>query len=275
MSPFKLAIAVLFTLCITVGFKGYMLYQAVSPNPIIFWQASSAVNKQVIDHQLWRDLLKTYVLEDTGQGSRTFNYSMVTPQDKAKLHEYLSKQQQIDPRDYQKNEQLAYWINLYNALTIDLVLKNYPIESIKDIGDGITGPWNIELAIVAGQPMTLNQIEHGILRGLWKDNRVHYVINCASIGCPDLSMQPITGSTIEQQLNEAAVRFINQPKGVQLNGNTLVLSSIYNWFMVDFGESEEQLLRHLTQYAKPPLNKKIANFKGAIEYDYNWKLSAP
>jgi len=275
MSKIKLVIITLTIVFMAIALKGYMLYQAINPHPISFWQASNAKNKQSIDHQLWGELLTTYLSENNAGGIRTFDYAKVTQSDKAKLHSYLATLQQIDPRHYQKSEQLAYWINLYNALTIDVVLKHYPINSIKDIGDGFTGPWNYELATIAGKSITLNQIEHGILRGLWQDNRIHYVINCASVGCPDLPMQPLSGQNIEQQLNASAVRFINQSKGVQFNGDNLVLSSIYSWFSVDFGENEQQLMMHLTQYAEPELKEKMKIFKGNIKYDYNWKLNSP
>lgn len=278
MSKFKLTIIVItffLTVVLTaITIKGYLLYQATNPNPIPFWQVSNEGNKQAIDHQLWADVLAKYLSEDEMSGIRVFDYQAVSKQDKLKLTAYIAELQRIDPRTFQKNEQLAYWANLYNALTIDIVLKHYPIDSIKSIGDGITGPWNIELVNIVGKSLTLNQIEHGILRALWQDNRIHYVINCASVGCPDLPVKPLTGDIIEQQLTAGATRFINQSKGVELDGNTLILSSIYHWFSVDFGDSEQQLLMHLAQYATPELKAKLKVFNGKIEYNYNWKLNA-
>jgi len=275
MSKLKVILIATSLVFIGIGIKGYTLYQSVSPNPIAFWQDRNDDKIKVIDHQLWGELLTTYLADDVIQNVRTFNYSMVTEQDKTKLHTYLGQLQQIDPRDYQKNEQLAYWANLYNALTIDVVLKYYPIDSIKDIGDGFTGPWNMKLITIAGKPITLNQIEHGILRALWKDKRIHYIINCASVGCPDLPSKPLKGANIEQQLEMAATRFINQPKSMTFDGNDIVLSSIYKWFLIDFGENEQQLLNHLSQYAKPEAKAKIKAFEGDIAYDYNWELNAP
>ena len=275
MSKLKVILIAISLVLIGIGIKGYTLYQSVSPNPIAFWQDRNDDKIKVIDHQLWAELLTTYLSDDVIQNVRTFNYSMVTEQDKTKLHTYLEQLQQIDPRDYQKNEQLAYWANLYNALTIDVVLKHYPIDSIKDIGDGFTGPWNMELITIAGKPITLNQIEHGILRGLWKDNRIHYIINCASVGCPDLPSEPLKGANIEQQLDRAATRFINQSKSMTFDGNDIVLSSIYKWFSIDFGENDQQLLNHLSHYAKPETQAKIKTFEGDIAYDYNWELNAP
>jgi len=261
-------------LLITTGLalKAISLYQATSPKAISHWQQSNEDNPQVIDHQLWQAFLARYLID---QSPRRFDYSQVNDHDKALLDSYLISLQIVDPITLRQDEQLAYWVNLYNALVIKLVLDNYPLKSIKEIGDGITGPWNIELITLGVRPLSLNQIEHGILRPLWQDPRIHYVINCASVGCPDLPLAPLTGATIEQQLEQAAHRFINQDKAVVINDNVMTLSSIYQWFSVDFGENDQQLLTHLMQYAKPPLQQQLAQFNGEIEFSYNWKLNSP
>jgi len=258
---------------VAMALKGYSLYQATRANAVVYWQASDESNQQKITHGLWQAFLSSY-LSDDSRGSRTLDYQSVTKQDKQKLSDYINTLQSLDPRRYPKNEQLAYWVNLYNALVINLVLRHYPIDSIKNIGDGLTGPWNIELATIAGKQVTLNQIEHGILRPLWQDNRIHYVINCASIGCPDLPPQPFSSVNINKQLNEAAIRFINQHKAVQLANNTLTLSSIYNWFAVDFGSSDQNIIKHIKAYALPELKSELEHFSGTIEFDYNWKLNS-
>jgi len=258
---------------IAIALKGYSLYQATRANAVVYWQASDESNQQIINHHLWQAFLSNYLKHDSS-GSRTLDYQNVTARDKKNLSNYLVTLQTLDPRTYPKKEQLAYWVNLYNALVINLVLTHYPIDSIKNIGDGLTGPWNIELAIIAGKPVTLNQIEHGILRPLWQDNRIHYVINCASIGCPDLPPQPFSSVNINKQLNEAATRFINQHKAVHLANNTLTLSSIYNWFAVDFGSSNENIIKHIKAYALPELKSKLEHFSGTVEFDYNWKLNS-
>ena len=275
MSKLKIVVLVAVLVGAALAVKIFFLYQAISPNPIVSWQVSNESNKRVIDHQLWGELLSEYLSENQSSGAREFDYAGVSDTDKIKLTNYLTYLQAIDPRNYNRQEQIAYWANLYNALTIDLILKHYPLDSIKDIGDGITGPWNMSLIKVANTSLTLNQIEHGILRGIFKDKRIHYVINCASIGCPDLPAIPLTGKNIEQQLESGAFRFINQDKGMRFNENKLILSNIYNWFSVDFGENELELLRHLSQYATPKKQEKLRNFKGDIDFDYNWKLNQP
>ena len=250
------------------------LYQAIKPTPITYWRVSDENSQQVLNHQRWQEILSTYLQERPDGSGRRFNYQGVTQADKAKLEQYLMQLQRIKPRQLNQNEQLAYWINLYNALTVNLVIKHFPIESIKEIGDGITGPWNMSIATVEGMSLTLNNIEHGILRGIWKDNRIHYVINCASIGCPDLPSTPIVSENINQQLNQGAIRFINQEKALHFIEGTLILSSIYNWFSDDFGANNQILLQHLMQYAKPVLKTKLRQYEGEIDFTYNWKLNS-
>lgn len=275
MSKISIAVAVVGLIFFGLMIKGYTLYQAVMPNPILFWQTSNENNSNVVEHDVWGKLLAKYLSQNVEKGVREFSYQQVSQQDKKVLREYIHYLQTVDPRNYRKDEQLAYWANLYNAQTINLILTHYPVETIKDIGDGFTGPWNQKHLSVAGQSLTLNQIEHGILRALWQDKRIHYVVNCASIGCPDLPAQPLSGMNIDQQLDRAATRFINQHKGVNFDNGILQLSSIYNWFLRDFGGSEQALLEHLKQYAKPALAAQLETFSDNIEYDYNWKLNEP
>ncbi|RLV61155.1 DUF547 domain-containing protein [Parashewanella curva] len=258
-------------------YKGYSFYSAITPQANTFWQVSNQNSTQIVDHQAWQILLDRYLLEE--ENFRVFNYSTVSSADKQALKDYIQSLSSIDPRQLNRNEQLAYWVNLYNALTVDLVVEHYPIASIKEIGDGITGPWNIEAIEIADQAVTLNQIEHKILRPIWQDPRIHYVINCASLGCPDLPYKALSSSDIEYQLNQAAVMFINQNKGVDINNEKLVLSSIYNWFSEDFGENQTELMTHISQFAKPELKNKLAEITKQksfnIEFQYDWKLNVP
>lgn len=273
MTKIQYLFAFIFIVFVGVAIKGYTLYQAVSPNPISYWDVSNESNNQQISHELWAEFLSLYLIVNPETSAREFAYSQVSINDKSKLKNYLERLSNIDPRQFNKNEQLAYWINLYNALTINVVLKHYPIESIKNIGDGFTGPWNQELITIAGINVSLNQIEHGILRALWQEKRIHYVINCASIGCPDLLPKPFNSKEINKQLDEAAIRFINQNKGVYLSENKLVLSSIYHWFSDDFGTNTQEIITHISDYANTPLKEQLKQFSGDIEYQYNWKLN--
>ncbi|MDE1463946.1 DUF547 domain-containing protein [Spartinivicinus poritis] len=238
-----------------------------------FWQTSNEQNSHQINHQRWQQLLNQHlVVKPEGH---LFNYNEVSASDKQQLARYIEQLSHIDPRQYKKQEQFAYWVNLYNALTVQLVLNNYPVSSIKKLGKGIFsfGPWDDEIIRIAGQAITLNDIEHRILRPIWQDQRIHYVVNCASLGCPDLATQALTADNQEQVLEAATKRFINQAKGVSFSKQGLVLSKIYDWYQVDFGDNETALIQHLQQYAQPALRKQLAQFKGDISYQYDWNLN--
>ena len=261
-------IAIIF---IVLAVKAYSLFRATWPIAIPHWQVSNEVSTEKVNHQPLDDLLSIYVTESPEL--REVNYSGFTQQDKQKLTRYLQYLQSLDPRNFNKNEQLAYWVNLYNGLIIKLILDNYPVTSVRKIGDGFTGPWNIKLATIAGESITLNKIEHGILRPIWQDNRIHYVINCASIGCPDLPLVAFSSDHIDQQLNTAAMRFVSQRKGLNIANDTMTLSGIYTWFSDDFGDSTLDTLNHIKKFATAEQQQAITQFSGDVEFDYNWGLN--
>ena len=154
-----------------------------------FWNVSDETNAETIDHSAWQSLLTTY-LSSHPSGVSRFDYAALkaNAEDAAKLVGYLAHLQAHDPRAYARAEQKAYWINFYNALTVQVVVNAYPVDSIRDIHESwipLSGPWDDVHATVAGQELTLNNIEHGILRPIWGDNRIHYAANCASYGCPN------------------------------------------------------------------------------------------
>ncbi len=153
-----------------------------------YWDRSDAANPAAIDHSPWQGLLDAYLDTRHPSGVHRFAYAAVRSADRAVLRAYLAALQALDPRRYSRPEQEAYWINLYNALTVDLVLAHYPVKSIREIGGGwlLRGPWDDAIAKVAGRALSLNDIEHGVLRPIWRDPRIHYAVNCASIGCPNL-----------------------------------------------------------------------------------------
>ena len=283
---FEVVFGLLVACALILATFAYDLYEARTAKPIDYWQlnqtAYAADNTKTITHQPWQQLLEKYARYAESISATVFDYQAVSERDKQQLSDYLQALQGLDPRSFNHREQFAYWINLYNALTVQLVLEHYPITSIREIHQlpldslgEIIGPWDIKVAQVAGQSLSLNQIEHGILRSIWQEPRVHYVINCASRGCPNLPLQAITANELELQLNTAAQAFINHPRAVNLVNDQLTLSSIYNWFSVDFGEDQNALLAHLIRYAEPELANALTKFNGDIDYQYNWQLNQP
>ncbi len=262
---------------VIVGKIGFDKYQLMDPKPLTEWKASDAENTATINHQLWQEILTANVQVDETSGINLFNYGKFGQQDKQKLENYLATMQALNPRTYNDAEQMAYWINLYNAITIKVIVDEYPVTSIKQTGNGLPGmgPWDDANAVVDSQKLSLNDIEHGILRRVWQDNRIHYGVNCASIGCPNLSPVAFTGDNLDSQLTQLAKQFINHPRGVHYDSetNTLTLSSIFKWFISDFGNSEQALLADLQRHAYPALKTILKTHDGDIEYDYDWNLN--
>ncbi|WP_417225523.1 DUF547 domain-containing protein [Amphritea sp.] len=245
------------------------------------WQQQNPQSKTVITHSEWDHFLSTYIVTNNDsnpltQGINTFNYAKVTPSDKQILKTYIAKLSALPISDYSRDQQRAYWINLYNALTIDVVLDHYPVKSIMDIklsGFFTRGPWEEKLITVEQQPISLNDIEHRILRPIWNDPRTHYAVNCASLGCPNLSTVAYTAENMEQQLEQAANAFINHPRGVNVSNGKLIVSSIYNWFKEDFGTSDARIIEHLKQYAQAPLKQQLGAIQKISDDQYDWQLN--
>ncbi|MGK5094128.1 DUF547 domain-containing protein [Deltaproteobacteria bacterium TL4] len=133
----------------------------------------------------------------------------------------------------------------------------------------------MKLLEIEGEQVSLNDIEHRILRPVWRDPRVHYALNCASLGCPNLQPHAFTRDLLERLLNSAARAFINHKRGVRFEGKQLVVASIYQWFQVDFGESEASVIQHLIQYAEPELAKQLKSYQGSRKHQYDWNLNSP
>ena len=228
-----------------------------------------------IPHCAWQAVLNDYVAPDP-DGVNLFDYAALAAHsaDAAKLAGYLAHLEGIDPRNYSRAEQMAYWINFYNALTVKVVLDAYPVDSIREIHAGVvplTGPWGDVHASVAGDDLTLDDIEHGILRPIWRDKRIHY----AAWSCPHLVATAFTAANTESLLEAAARAYVNSPRGVDVvDEDSLVLSSIYEWYPEDFG-GEESVIEHLIEYADDELAALLETFEGAVDYGYDWSLNEP
>jgi hypothetical protein len=233
-------------------------------------------NKVAIDHGLWTQFLKDY-LRPGRDGISRFAYSEVSDADHRALQEYLTRMQAVPVRKFPRAEQQAYWINLYNALTVKVVLDHYPVDSIMKInispGFFARGPWRRKLLTVENEEVSLDDIEHRILRPIWKDPRIHYAVNCASIGCPNLAPIAYTAGNTEELLERGARDYVNHARGARVENGRLVVSSIYHWFKDDFGGSDAGVIAHLKQYAKPGLAKKLSGVSRISSHEYDWGLN--
>jgi hypothetical protein len=241
-----------------------------------FWNVVDTQNPTAIDHADWAEFLRRY-LSMSSDGIAELSYGKVSDEDRRNLLGYVNRLSDLNIRSYRKPEQLAYWINLYNARTVLLVLDNYPVESITDIklsgGFFTSGPWSEKIMLIEGQPISLNDIEHRILRPIWQDPRVHYALNCASHGCPNLPEVPFTAGNTSQLLDKGARNYINHPRGVRHDNNGLVLSKIYAWFADDFGDDNLALFAHLSRYADDDLLAVLKTNPAVSNYEYDWRLN--
>lgn len=129
--------------------------------------------------------------------------------------------------------------------------------------------------MIDGETLTLNDIEHRILRPLYGDPRVHFAVNCASLGCPNLAPEAYTAENLEALYESGARAFINHHRGVEPQGGKLRLSSMFSWFKEDFGEDRQAVLIWLSQYAESELAETLRNWRGPVRYDYDWSLNSP
>jgi hypothetical protein len=242
------------------------------------WQAHEPASAAVVDHGAWELLLSRYLQPASAGQPTLFRYAAMSAADKESLAAYIRTLEGTRVSSLNRREQAAYWINLYNALTVRLIVERYPVASIRDIRLGglfSGGPWDAVLARVEGEDLSLNDIEHRILRPIWNDPRIHYAVNCASLGCPSLQARAYSGANLESLLDKGAREYINSPRGVRLEGGRLTLSSIYSWFAEDFGGGRAELFTHLGRYAEPALAASLKSYAGRISYDYDWKLNEP
>ena len=229
--------------------------------------SASPVAGAVVDHGLYAQLLNSYVHE--GQVS----YDGFK-QDESKLDRYLAMLETIDPQDLTAEERFAFYANAYNAWTIKVILSKYPnISSIKELGIFNTGPWRKKLVRLDGQVLSLDNIEHDILRPQFKDPRVHFAINCAAYSCPPLRSEPYVGSRLDDQLDEATRAFINHPGRNYMDGDTLYVSKIFKWFAEDFNGDPAAFVRRYAQGRfKTELSARGDSVK--VKYlPYDWSLN--
>lgn len=234
---------------------------APAPAPIL----SSA---KPLSHERWDVLLKKNVRDDGRVDYRGFQ------RDSQELNRYLKTLETTppDPKTWTTDEQMAYWINAYNAYTIQLVIRHYPVESIKDIKRGVTfvnTVWDIKFIRIGGKSYDLNNIEHGILRKDFKDARIHAALNCASVSCPPLRREAYTAAKLNQQLDAAMRSFVNDPVRNRISAGKAEVSEIFKWFDGDFVRDAGSVKAYINRYAKTPIGDKTP-----LAYiGYDWKLN--
>jgi len=217
-----------------------------------------------ISHDKWTTLLQAHVKDGK------LDYKGII-KDSILFNEYITELESSLPNDanWSQEEQYAYWINAYNAFTVQLIIQNYPVKSIKDIKGGvafINSVWDIKFIKIEDQEFDLNNIEHGILRKKWEDPRIHFAVNCASVSCPALQDKAFTAPDLEAQLNQATRDFLYNKSKNDLDPDNPKLSPIFSWFKSDFTKGQS-VIEFVNKYIDTPI-KKSANVS-KTEYDWN------
>jgi len=263
-------------ICLSLIVVTSLSHASFKKNLWTLWVPTNPLSTETISHDEWQTFLDKHVTTDD-EGINVIDYQHLSKTDINELNQYLNRLSDIKITTYNRQEQLAYWLNLYNALTVRTIASYYPIDSIQDINisPGIfsIGPWGAYLITINNTPMTLDEIHNRIIRPIWNDNRTHYAINNATIGAPNLNRTAFNGRNIEEQLNEAAKQYINTHRGVQIIAGKLMVSKLYRWYVEDFGENDEGIIRHLNQFGDDKLKNDLKHIQHIENYIYNWHLN--
>jgi hypothetical protein len=245
----------------TTGFHIDVLAQDTVVNKVAHQELSSRFFTINTINELWDELLQEHVSNEGIVNYISFK------NDHEKLLNYIRVLTLLSSKDEFKtlssNQKLAYWINAYNALTIDLIIRNYPIVSIKDIKD----PWDKKYYTFSNKELSLNYIEHDILRKM-NEPRIHFAIVCASESCPKLQNEAFVVDKLEEQLTKAAKEFLSDDSKNKISSEELELSKIFKWFSKDFKQNGS-LIDFINKYSEVNIldNAKITYI------DYSWKLN--
>lgn len=237
------------------------------------------------DHSLWDTLLKAHVYPVREGQATEVDYTALKS-NRGALKDYLNALSRIKPSEFfqwQEADRLAFLINAYNASTVDLILTKYPeLDSIKDLGTFFWTPWKRDFVSLLGETRSLDNIEHQLIRQNFEEPRIHFAVNCASIGCPALWPEAYIGSRLESQLEAAASNFLRDASRNRIEGFGITVSSIFKWYRSDFEEGWQgaySLHQFLARYADalsltPMQKQRLENEEMSIRFGrYNWKLN--
>ncbi len=242
-------------------------------SPIVEDLKKDPDDAQDFDHSAYAELLEQHVDYDTAR----VDYAGLK-NDEAKLDSYLDTIATVDFATLDQDAKLALLINAYNAYTLKLILEHYPgIESIKDLDS----PWKTKRYVVAGHKLSLDDIEHGLIRPFFEDSRIHFAVNCASLGCPPLAPWPYEGAKIDEQLDQAARRTLQDDRYARVEDGKLELTSVMNWYRDDFVSDEfspsaQTLPMYAAKYGGDEIRQLVDEHGGepAVGFlEYDWALN--
>ena len=238
------------------------------------WLKRDDANSATIPHDDYAEFLSRHVVESP-DGINRVRYG-AGQADKALIQRYVAQLEATPISTYSAPEQFAYWVNLYNAGTLKMIVEHYPLDSITDVPMGgflDFGPWKEKQFTVEGEEMSLDDVEHRVLRPIWKDARIHYAVNCAALGCPNLQNEPFTAANADALMARGATAFVNHPRGVRVDDGDLIVSSIYTWFEDDFIADAGGIVPHLRKHAAGDAASALSGFDEPDDDEYDWGLN--
>jgi len=254
-------------------------FSAPKSKLIEFWDDHESSSRMEVNHNEWQAILSKYVQDQHPSGISRFNYEAVTAEDVLKLKEYIAYLELLDPRQLNLAEAQAFWINLYNALMLDKILDSYQEGSNRAVNRLLRGSlrssrWSKNIAKVTLQNLSLDDIQHGILRPMWNDPRIHFVITTGALSGANILKTAFNGENNEELLEQSKRDFFSHDKAVRVDDNRIVLNSLFNWYRDDFATDKDSLLRYIRKNVSEDTRKSLEDLS-SIRYEYLWELNAP
>lgn len=259
--------------CSLVVLMAISMNASAAPKAVMieFWNDVEPSSGLKMNHTRWDGLLKKYVNDTHESGVNRFDYDRVTETDKKILSDYLAYLQQMDPRQLNRPRQKAFWLNLYNATIVWVILESEPKESIKSIGR----LWRNNRLVIARQKMSLDDIQHGVLRPLYKDPRIHFGLSAGTVGSGDILPEAYNMDNVEELLERNTKRFFTKTnKGVSVEDGVMVVSTIMKWYKKDFGSNDLMMKAFIKKYVNPEMERLIDQTR-KTSYQYDWTLNKP
>ena len=264
----------LFSVCLMVSAGSSA---TIPMKKIEFWDDSEPSSLIDLDHSAFENLLKKYVITDHPSGIARFNYTSVTQSDFEKLNEYLTYLQFMEPRQLTKAEAKAFWINLYNAATLNMVLQAFIDNGnvSKIMARGLPARrWRRDIVTIAQQEMSLEDILNGVIRPLYKDPRVHYAIFFCALGGPDMPTEVLRGDNNDALLDALEAQYLQQSRAARIEGNELVLSEMFDNYDIDFAPNQGALLNYLRDKVSAEVATSIDSVSD-VRFEYDLTVNAP
>ena len=240
-----------------------------------FWREHDPNSDLFVDHRAWGYLLEKHVRTNS-DGTTYVSYANFTSEDRQELKNYIQNLATFPIEKLNRKEQYAFWLNLYNALVVRLVLEHYLILSISDIKIRESflsaGPFDQTLVVINGLSLSLSAIRNKILSDLFLDPRFHYGLCTAALGSPRLQPRPYTGDRVDRMLDEAALEYVNHPRAVTFKNKTIVLSGLYQTYPKEFGRTSSEILQHIRHYAMDHLKEKLLP-DAEVTFHFDWSLN--